>query len=153
MNSASLLAVIDGFRRRRVLLVGDLVADEYIQGRTDRVSREAPVLVVRYDGCEVRPGGGANAALNLASLGARVLAIGLVGTDAMGTTLRGRLRQSKVDVRGVLRVGGRATATKTRILAGDLHHNRQQVLRIDRETGAAPPRAVRVELARAPTDL
>jgi rfaE bifunctional protein kinase chain/domain len=153
MTPEALSGIVARFAGRRVVLCGDLVVDEYIYGRTQRISREAPVLVVRYDERELRPGCGANAAANLAALGARVSAVGLVGRDALGEDLRRLLREVGIGVAGVLASPGRVTACKTRILAGDLHTSRQQMLRIDRESGVPPgPRvetALRRQLERA----
>ena len=84
-----LLSLIDGFASRRVLVVGDLIADEFIYGEVARVSREAPVLILKYDATETVAGGAGNAANNLAALGGRVALAGLVGTDAEGRRLLG----------------------------------------------------------------
>src|SRR6185295_6722235 len=84
---------IAAFPRRRVLVIGDLVADHYIYGETDRVSREAPVLIVRYESSELALGGAGNAAANLRALGAKVTAVGLVGRDEQGTGLRALCRK------------------------------------------------------------
>ncbi|HXX32089.1 MAG TPA: PfkB family carbohydrate kinase, partial [Myxococcaceae bacterium] len=80
--------MLDAFPARHVLVVGDLVADEYVYGQTDRVSREAPVLVVRHESTEVKLGGAANAAANARALGAEVTVVGAVGDDALGAELR-----------------------------------------------------------------
>jgi rfaE bifunctional protein kinase chain/domain len=135
MTYDDLAGILARFPGRRVALLGDLVVDEYVYGRTHRVSREAPVLVVRTVDREIRPGAGANAAANLAALGARVDVIGVVGRDALGASLRSLLRQRGIAVGGVLAAPGRSTSCKTRILAGDLHTTRQQMLRLDRESG------------------
>src|SRR5580698_10021596 len=81
------LALIDGFANRRVLVVGDIIADEFIYGEVARVSREAPVLILKYDATEILPGGAGNAANNVAALGGRARLAGLVGADAEGTRL------------------------------------------------------------------
>src|SRR3989440_8307960 len=90
MNS-DLGQLVGRFSKARIAAVGDLVADEFIYGETDRISREAPVLIVRYESAELKPGCGANAILNLCALGARVQAIGLLGDDEIGRRLRGLL--------------------------------------------------------------
>src|SRR5262245_5255148 len=79
-----LLGLVDGFSSRRVLVVGDLIADEFIYGEVARVSREAPVLILRYDATEIVPGGAGNAANNVAALGGRVRLAGVVGAEAGG---------------------------------------------------------------------
>ena len=82
-----LLALIDGFSSRRVLVVGDLIADEFIYGEVSRVSREAPVLILKYDTTEIVAGGAGNAANNVAALGGRATVAGLAGTDLQGRRL------------------------------------------------------------------
>ncbi len=134
---ASLLA---SFARAEVVVVGDFVADEYVYGETDRVSREAPVLIVRYESSELKPGGAGNVAQNLAALGVKVRAVGVVGDDALGTALLDELEEAGVDVSGMERVAGRPTEAKTRILAGGRSTRRQQMLRLDRAPAAAPAR-------------
>src|SRR5215468_8909086 len=82
-----LLAIVDGFGNRRVVIVGDIIADQFIYGEVARVSREAPVLILKYDATEMVAGGAGNAANNVAALGGRVLLVGLVGGDAEGRRL------------------------------------------------------------------
>ena len=82
-----LLALIDGFANRRVLVVGDLIADEFIYGEVARVSREAPVLILKYDATEMVAGGAGNAANNVAALGGRARLVGMVGADPEGRRL------------------------------------------------------------------
>ena len=115
-----------------VLVWGDFVLDEYWQCRSNRVSREAPVLVLEWRSRSAQCGGGANAALNLAALGARVAVAGWVGDDAAGAELRGRLAAAGCDVRGLLPLPGASTVVKTRVVAGDVHTALQQVVRVDR---------------------
>jgi rfaE bifunctional protein kinase chain/domain len=128
-------ALLPASPAREVVVVGDFVADEYVYGETERISREAPVLIVRYESSELRAGGAGNAALNLAALGVRVRALGVVGDDALGEALLDVLEGGGVDPSGLVRVKGRATEAKTRILAGGRSTRRQQMLRLDR----APP--------------
>lgn len=132
-----LLATIRGLRGRRVLVLADLVADEFVYGRIERVSREAPVLILRHDGADVRLGGGANAVNNIRSLGGTPLPFGVVGRDAHGQKLRALLRARGIDARHVRVEAGYATPVKSRILAGGAHSTKQQVVRIDRATSLA----------------
>jgi D-glycero-beta-D-manno-heptose-7-phosphate kinase len=134
MLSDRLLSLVDGFSSRRVLVLGDLIADEFIYGEVARVSREAPVLILRYDNTEMVAGGAGNAANNVAALGARARLVGLVGADTEGTRLRSSFHKG-VEKDHVVRTRGYRTPVKTRILAGGVHAARQQVVRIDRETG------------------
>ena len=129
-----LLDLIDGFSSRRVLIVGDLIADEFIYGEVARVSREAPVLILKYDATEIVAGGAGNAANNVAALGGRARLAGVVGTDPEGQRLLKSFDRG-VDRTPVIRSKGYRTPIKTRILAGGIHAARQQVVRIDRETG------------------
>ncbi len=127
-----MLDLIDRFAGRRIVVLGDLIADEFIYGRIARVSREAPVLILRYDSTEIRPGGAGNAANNVAALGARAIIVGLIGADQSGRRLR-RSFQAGVEKSHLISLRGYTTPTKTRILAGGVHSAKQQVVRIDRE--------------------
>jgi rfaE bifunctional protein kinase chain/domain len=136
------------FPGAEVVVVGDFVADEYVYGETERISREAPVLIVRYESSELKAGGAGNAAQNLAALGVKVRAVGVVGDDTLGRALCDELEAGGVDVAGLLPVKGRATEAKTRILAGGRSTRRQQMLRLDRTpAGALPAKAERRLLA------
>lgn len=140
---ARLLDVLEAFSRQSIVVLGDLVADEYVSGEISRVSREAPVLILRHRQTELVPGGGANAVNNLAALGAMVLPVGAVGDDAAGNGLLAYFKAKGVNLGGVRRVRGWTTPTKTRYLAGWTHTTRQQVLRVDREPQSPLPVAVR----------
>ncbi len=127
-----LLKLLDRFSGRRILVVGDLIADEFLYGRIARISREAPVLVLECRDPVRLPGGAANAANNLLDLGCSVAIAGAVGRDAPGSYLTGILRSKGADVRAVRRIHSFGTPVKTRILAGAPHSTSQQVVRIDR---------------------
>lgn len=129
-----LLELVERFARVEILAFVDLVADEYVYGQISRVSREAPVLILDYDETRLVPGGGANAVNNIAALGGKPAAVGVIGKDPAGRALRTRLEESGVDVSAVRQLAGYQTPTKTRILAGTLHTAKQQVVRIDRKT-------------------
>jgi D-glycero-beta-D-manno-heptose-7-phosphate kinase len=137
---------VDKFSSKTVVLLGDFVVDEFQFGEISRVSREAPVLILRHHETHLVPGGGANAANNLAALGARVFPISAVGEDPAGEALIGYFRGKRVDTTGLLRVKGWTTPTKTRFLAGWAHTVGQQVLRVDREPRSPLPEAVRKKL-------
>lgn len=143
-----LLDVVAAFPRQTVGVVGDFVLDEFVSGEISRVSREAPVLILRHVRSEVYPGGAANAVNNLADLGARVLPVGVVGDDEGGTKLMELFRRKRIDVSGVIRARGWATTTKTRYLAGWTHTTEQQVLRVDREVKGTLPQNVERALER-----
>jgi D-glycero-beta-D-manno-heptose-7-phosphate kinase len=130
-----LIAILRSFADRRLLIVGDSIADRFLYGSISRVSREAPVFILRHEHTETLPGGAANCAMNLASLGARVSLLSVLGNDEAGATVRQKLQQAGVDT-GSLHVSDKLqTTTKMRILAGQAHSSRQQVIRIDYEDG------------------
>jgi rfaE bifunctional protein kinase chain/domain len=124
---------VEAFRGRTVVVVGDLIADEYLFGKPARISREAPVLILRFTEREVGLGGAANAAHNVHALGARVVPIGVVGRDAPGDELLGLVHAAGMPTDGIVTENGRPTPVKTRIMAGGYQATRQQVVRLDRE--------------------
>lgn len=128
-----LRALIERFRERRIVVVGDAVADRFLYGEISRVSREAPVLILRHERTETIPGGAANCAVNLAALGARVALIAVVGEDEAGQALVSKLDACGVETANVRQSLAVQTTTKVRILAGQLHSARQQVIRVDYE--------------------
>jgi D-glycero-beta-D-manno-heptose-7-phosphate kinase len=132
-QSDRLRKIVEAFPRLTITVVADLVADEFIYGEISRVSREAPVLILRHRDRTVVPGGGANAVYNLAGLGVTVLPVGVVGDDEPGRLLLRAFRRKHISTSGILRLKGHPTVTKTRILAGMTHTARQQVVRVDRE--------------------
>src|SRR6202171_6308043 len=143
-NSVDLLALaecVEKFASKTVVLLGDFVADEFQYGEISRVSREAPVLILRHRETKLVPGGGANAANNLAALGARIRVVTAVGRDSAGDALVEYFRAKRVDVSGIVRVKGWSTPTKTRFLAGWAHTVGQQRIRVDREPQAPLPAA------------
>lgn len=125
-------SVIRAFHGKRVLVVGDMVADEYIVGKPARISREAPVLVLQHMEEFVRPGGAANVASNLAALGAVTHVAGVIGDDAMGAKLRATLSGLNIKVDGLITDAHRETATKTRVVGRGTQEIQQQIVRIDR---------------------
>lgn len=129
-----LTALVRGFAGRRVLVLGDLIADQFVSGEISRVSREAPVMILRHERTKTVPGGAANCAMNLAALGARAAIFGVVGEDSAGLGLLERLENAGVDCSGVVVAPEHGTTTKMRILAGHAHSTRQQVVRLDYES-------------------
>jgi len=132
----ALADIVESFEGKRVVVLGDFVADSFQYGDITRVSREAPVLILRHRETRILPGGAANASNNFAALGARVVPIAVVGDDVAGNWLLDAFRQMNVDVSGIVRIKGRLTPTKTRFLAGWTHTVGQQVLRVDYEPHA-----------------
>jgi rfaE bifunctional protein kinase chain/domain len=145
-ESDRLKKIVESFPNLTVTVVGDLVADEFIYGEISRVSREAPVLILKHRERTVVPGGGANAISNLADLGVNVLPVGVVGDDEAGRLLIKAFRHKHVALTGVQKDKTYTTVTKTRILAGMTHTARQQVVRVDREPEMEPTPHLKREL-------
>jgi len=146
VDLVALADCVEQFAAKNVVLFGDFVADEYQFGDISRVSREAPVLILRHRETHLVPGGAANAANNFAALGARVSPVTAVGEDTAGSALIEYFREKRVDVSGIVRVKGWTTPTKTRFLAGWAHTVGQQVLRVDREPQSALSESVHKKL-------
>ncbi len=142
----ALAECVEQFNTKTIVLFGDFVADEFHYGEISRVSREAPVLILKHRETQLVPGGGANAANNLVSLGARVHPVTAVGDDAAGEALFAHFRRQRVSVSGILRAKGWRTPTKSRFLAGWAHTVAQQVLRVDYEPRAPLPDTIRKKL-------
>ncbi len=132
MTSLS-VTIRESFPNKKIVIIGDLVADQFLHGTISRVSREAPVLILRHDETETLAGGAANAAVNVASLGGNAVLVGVVGKDANGQTLLDKLCGGQVNCDFVLISDKMQTTTKVRVLAGQYYAPRQQVLRIDYE--------------------
>lgn len=135
--------IIKRFTEQRIVIVGDAIADKFLHGSISRVSREAPVFILRHQHTETLPGGAANCAMNLVALGAHVSLISVTGDDESGSDLRARLEAAGVDIKGVVVSDKVQTTTKVRILAGQSHSSKQQVIRIDYEGAPLADEAVR----------
>lgn len=134
-EAEELVRIVRRFKGRRVVVLGDLVADEFVYGDISRISREAPVLILEQTRVAAVPGGGANSAANLRALGADPFPIGALGRDEGGRSLKTEFRRRRIPTGGLLAVPGYETPRKSRILAGGVHTRRQQIVRLDR--GAA----------------
>lgn len=141
-----LLELVDALAGRPVALVADLVADRFITGTPRRISREAPVLILRYEGETLAPGGGANAVANVVALGGLALPLGIVGDDSEGRKLLALFAERGVQTAGILVRSGYRTPTKTRILAGGRHAIKQQIVRYDVEDHLEPTAEERQQL-------
>jgi rfaE bifunctional protein kinase chain/domain len=137
-----LQGIIDRFAGMRIAVWGDFILDEYLYGKTRRISREAPVLIISYQNQEFSLGGAGNAALNLEALGARPLPVGVIGRDEAGDRICGILKARRIPTGSLLRLADYQTPVKTRILAGEENTKKQQILRIDKE--AAVPETARL---------
>jgi rfaE bifunctional protein kinase chain/domain len=145
-----LASLIQQFKGRRVAVLGDFVADVFIYGEISRISREAPVLILKQRDTQLAPGGGANAVHNLHALGAKPLPVGIVGDDAEGRQLLQFFRKLGIDTSGVRVEKAWRTPTKTRILAGAVHSQRQQIVRLD--SGGPLKSAVKLRAKLPPCD-
>jgi rfaE bifunctional protein kinase chain/domain len=125
------------------MVIGDMVADVYLEGKVARISREAPVLILEHSAEDVVPGGAANVLNNVAEMNGQVLAVGVVGTDSVGDHLLQVLNAKGINTNGIISDAARPTISKTRVMAGGQATVRQQVVRIDRELKA--PLSVIVE--------
>lgn len=138
-----LLELVDSFAGKRILVYGDLILDQFLFGEISRISREAPVLILKYRETTSAAGGGANAANNAARLGADVITVGVVGADKGGKQLAELL-----PVGASLIIEERyATPTKVRILGGSSHSPRQQIVRVDYESCLSSVRGIHERLA------
>jgi rfaE bifunctional protein kinase chain/domain len=146
-SAERLFKLLDGFAQARVLVVGDLTLDEFLTGQVERISREAPVLIIRHETTRQTPGGGANAVYNLAKLGAKVKVVGLVGKDAQGEALRDIFEAAGIDTSGVLIDPNRPTVTKTRIAGHARQSVTQQIVRVDRKSDELPDSDMQLQLA------
>ncbi len=145
-ENGRLRKIVESFPKLTITVLADLVADEFVFGEISRVSREAPVLILKHRDRTVVPGGGANAVCNLADLGVNVLPVGMVGDDEPGKQLLRAFRHKRIPVSGVLKDKSYTTVTKTRILAGFAHTAGQQVVRLDHEPAEGPNSHLRREL-------
>ena len=144
-----LLTALSSFETTRIVVLGDPIADEYLYGKPSRISREAPVLILRYTGRQVKLGGAANAAHNVHALGATMHVVGVLGRDEAGDEVARLFQEAGIGTDGLVRVDGRLTPVKTRLLAGGHESTRHQVVRLDREPDAGiPPDAEAQVIAR-----
>jgi rfaE bifunctional protein kinase chain/domain len=135
-GSERLRRISESFPGRTILVIGDMICDEYLIGKPARVSREAPVIILKFTDRDVRLGGAANAANNVHALGARVVPIGVVGRDRAGDEVLGLFHANGISTDGIVTETGRPTPVKTRIMAGGYQATRQQIVRLDREPPA-----------------
>jgi rfaE bifunctional protein kinase chain/domain len=139
---------INQFKSRKIVVVGDVIADQFLYGAISRVSREAPVFILRHEQTETLPGGAANAALNVAALGARCILLGIVGADETGRKIADVLKAKGVETKFLVHSKDWQTTTKTRIFAGQPHAPRQQVIRVDYENEKPLAAEIQTEMIR-----
>ncbi len=133
MKLKKIIKTIENFKNCRVLHIGDLILDQFLFGEVLRISREAPVLILKYKETINIPGGGANCLNNLLSLGAKVIPIGIVGEDSEGEWILNYFKDKGVNIKNIFKVKNYHTPVKTRVLAGSFHSSMKQMLRIDKE--------------------
>lgn len=142
--------IIGRFPRCPIVVLGDVVVDEFIYGDITRISREAPVLILEHSRSETLPGGGGNSAANLRALGASPLPVGVIGEDDAGRRLLAEFKRRGIDSSGLVVDHAYRTPCKSRILAGGVHTRRQQIVRLDRNPVRAElPARTRASLRRA----
>ncbi|HHT9126202.1 MAG TPA: bifunctional heptose 7-phosphate kinase/heptose 1-phosphate adenyltransferase [Candidatus Brocadiia bacterium] len=125
--------IIDNFKNVSIGVIGDFVADVYVFGKPHRLSREAPVIIVKYEGERMVPGSAGNTTNNLSKLGAKVYPVGIIGDDKVGNDMLQYFLKDGVDIKGLFICAGKSTVTKTRLLAGDTHTSKRQIVRLDKE--------------------
>ena len=135
-----------GFKGKRIAVIGDIVADQFLHGTISRVSREAPVFILKHEETETRPGGAANAAANIVSLTGQPRLVGLFGDDVNGEALLDALKISGVAMDGIISAPNRRTTTKVRVIGGQPHAAKKQVIRIDYENDLVIGNEVREQL-------
>jgi rfaE bifunctional protein kinase chain/domain len=132
-NMVNLLKIVDNFTNKKIAVWGDYILDEYINALSHRVSREAPVLILKYQNKNYSLGGAGNSVKNIKSLGGIPIPIGVIGKDEKGERILDLLKEAEIETKYIIKLDGFITPTKTRILAGGEHTRKQQVLRIDYE--------------------
>jgi rfaE bifunctional protein kinase chain/domain len=135
-ETQKLLDIVDRFRGKKIVVWGDFILDAYLFGTTRRISREAPVLILRYASSEYALGGAGNALQNLSALGARPIPVGIIGADEPGANILDFLKTEHIPTAGLIVRRSHSTPVKTRVLAGEENTRKQQILRIDRESEA-----------------
>ncbi len=142
-----LIGYLHHFQGQKIMVVGDLTLDEFVTGGAERISREAPVLILRHEETRQVPGGGANAIYNLARMGGEVLAVGIIGNDDQGQVLKHIFQEAGIDTRGIVVDPSRPTVTKTRISGHSRQSVTQQIVRIDRKSDQRPSPEIEQQLA------
>jgi rfaE bifunctional protein kinase chain/domain len=142
-----LFSLLDRFNQAKILVIGDLTLDEFLTGQVERLSREAPVLILRHETTRQIPGGGANTVYNIAKLGGNVKVAGLVGKDDQGDALERIFQAASIDTQGIIRDRDRPTVTKTRISGHARQSVTQQIVRVDRKSDQLPTPAIQEQLA------
>ena len=133
----TLLTIVEQLQQRKIMVIGDMVADVYLEGKISRISREAPVLILEHTTERVVPGGASNVVHNTATLSGSVFTVGVVGDDFAGQELARILQSKTAATTGLIVDTSRPTITKTRVMAGGQATVRQQVVRIDKESKQA----------------
>jgi len=131
MDIGQLRQIVDGFHNARVMVIGDLMLEKFIRGSVTKIADDAPIPIVDYRSESLRPGGAANAMTNIQSLGGHVIAVGVIGNDDEGRTLKALLQSAGIETQGIVQSPARPTTLKIRIFA---EKNQHPLLRIDKET-------------------
>src|SRR5580692_5167028 len=147
--STELIDLVNHLGKPHVVVIGDVMLDRYVWGDAERISQEAPVILLHADRREERLGGASSVASMLRALGAQPALIGLVGADGDGTRIRSLLEEWGIDQEGVLTARGRPSTVKERYIGRAQHRHPQQMIRVDYETRAPAEEAVVRELCAA----
>ncbi len=132
MQKNKYLNLFKKFKSKKILVLGDFILDEYIYGETERISREAPVLILKYSNTVYLAGGGANPVMNIKDLGAEPVPVSMIGNDSYSNIIFKILQDKKVDTSFIIRDNNYVLPVKTRIMAGSVHTVKQQIVRIDK---------------------
>ena len=143
MPDKNLINTVKRFGEQRIVILGDAIADKFVHGMISRVSREAPVFILRHQHTETLPGGAANCAMNLVALGAHGSLVAVTGDDESGSELRAKLEAAGINIDGVIVSDRVETTTKVRIFAGQSHSSKQQVIRVDYEGASLDDEEIR----------
>jgi rfaE bifunctional protein kinase chain/domain len=140
------IGLVDRFKGKRILILGDFILDEYLYGETERISREAPVLILRYSKSVYVAGGGANPVMNIKDLGAEPVPVSIAGTDNYSQILIKMMEDKGVDVSHIVRTDNYSVPVKARVMAGSVHTAKQQIVRIDRYYEGVIPKEIEVSI-------
>lgn len=134
INKNRLKEIVGKIQNKKIMVVGDILVDQYVFTDTNRVSREAPVLILKYTNEEIVPGGASNSTNNIKALGGEPVLVGMIGNDEIGRELINIFKRKDIITDGIIIDKETHTIVKTRVMAGGFHISRQQVIRIDKET-------------------
>lgn len=140
VDKKSIKSILKQINGKKILVIGDIIADEYIFGNTYRLSREAPIPIIRFLSSEIKPGGAGNVAMNISAMGGKVSLAGIIGRDTYGKSLLETFKKNSVSIE-LIYTTDIQTVTKTRVLAGDVNTATQQIFRMDKGINTEYPQS------------